>query len=93
MTINHKPKNTTKTNEAHPSLGKAAKQTLIQRQETCIARMSEARTSERRAAKNRNAAIAKYRETSLKLGYTAEETNQQIHDIRDMYELEKNAEE
>lgn len=25
MTINHKPENTTKTNEAHPSLGKAGK--------------------------------------------------------------------
>lgn len=68
------------------------KPTLIQRQEACIARMSEARTSEKRAAKNRSAAIAKFRKDSLKLGYSIEAVDLMIQDIRDMYTLEKNAE-
>lgn len=65
--------------------------TLIQRQEECIARMLEARTSERRAAKNRNAAIAQFRDKCLKSGYSADETKLIVKDVRDMYELEKNA--
>ena len=56
--------------------------TLIQRQEACIARMLESRTSERRATKNRAAAIAQLRKGM----------EQAIADVRDMYQLEKNAE-
>lgn len=36
--------------------------TLIQRQEACIARMLEPRTSERRARKNRGAALRQFRQ-------------------------------
>ena len=43
--------------------------TLIQRQEACIARMNEPRTSERRAAKNRNAAIADFQKQCAAVGY------------------------
>lgn len=67
--------------------------TLIQRQESCIARMSESRTSERRAAKNRGAAIADLRKQCAAIGYSTVEINQIVTDVRDMYELEKNAEE
>jgi hypothetical protein len=49
--------------------------TLIQRQESCIARMSESRTSERRAAKNRAAAIAGLRKQCGAVGYSAVEIN------------------
>lgn len=66
--------------------------TLIQRQEACIARMLEARTSERRAAKNRAAAIAQLRKGMESAGYSEAEIKQAIADVRDMYQLEKNAE-
>ena len=66
--------------------------TLIQRQDACINRMLESRTSERRAAKNRNAAVAAFRDESVKLGYNDAEIRQQIADVRDMYQLEKDAE-
>lgn len=67
--------------------------TLIQRQEACIARMSESRTSERRAAKNRAAAIADLQKQCASVGYRKEEIARIVADVRDMYELEKNAEE
>ena len=67
--------------------------TQIRRQEACIARMSEPRTSERRAAKNRNAAIADLHKQCASVGYSEVEIKQIVTDVRDMYELEKNAEE
>ena len=72
---------------------KLTMKTLIQRQESCIARMRESRTSERRAAKNRAAAIADLRKQCTAVGYSTVEISQIITDVRDMYELEKNAEE
>ena len=66
--------------------------TLIQRQEECIARMSEPRTSERRAAKNRNVAIANFRKKCAKMGYDKSSIDLITKDMRDMYELQKNAE-
>lgn len=66
--------------------------TLIQRQEACIARMREPRTSWRRAAKNRGAALRQYRDAAAKAGYTAAEIEQQVKDIKDMVALEDNAE-
>lgn len=67
--------------------------TQIQRQEACIARMHEPRTSERRAAKNRAAAIRAFRKQCLSLGYSEQETAQQIQDVRDTYELQRIANE
>ena len=67
--------------------------TLIQRQEACIARMSEPRTSEKRAAKNRAAAIRHFRTQLLKAGYTLTEIDQQTQDVRAVYEPRRNAEE
>lgn len=67
--------------------------TLIQRQEACIARMLEPRTSERRAAKNRNAAIAQFRKGCAAVGYDKPSIDLITKDVRDMYELEKLAEE
>ena len=66
--------------------------TFIQRQEACIARMLESRTSERRAAKNRAAAIAQLRKGMTAAGYSEEEIKQAIADVRAMYQLEVNAE-
>ena len=66
--------------------------TLIQRQEACIARMLEVRTSERRATKNRAAAIAQLRKGMESAGYSEAEIKQAIADVRDMYQLEVNAE-
>jgi len=65
--------------------------TLIQRQEACIARMQEARTSERRAAKNRAAAIRQFRNECAAAGYDKPSIDLITKDVRDMYELEKNA--
>lgn len=62
---------------------------LIQRQDACIARMNEPRTSERRAAKNRNAAIADFRKQCAAAGYDKEAIDLLTKDVRDMYELEK----
>lgn len=67
--------------------------TLVQRQEECLSRMHEARTSERRAAKNRSAAIASLRKQCSAIGYSRDEINQIVADVRDMYELQKNADE
>jgi hypothetical protein len=66
--------------------------TFIQRQEACIARMLESRTSERRAAKNRAAAIAQLRKGMTAAGYSEAEIKQAIADVRAMYQLEVNAE-
>lgn len=68
------------------------KKTLIQRQEACINRMLESRTSAKRSAKNCNAAIAKFRADSVKAGYSDAEIRHQITDIRDMHNLVMNAE-
>lgn len=62
--------------------------TLIQRQEACLARMHESRTSEKRAAKNRSAAIRRFRTQLVTAGYSLIEINQQIQDVRDMYALQ-----
>ncbi len=67
--------------------------TLIQRQEACIARMNEPRTSERRAAKNRAAAIKDFRKQCAATGYSNDEITLLIKDVRDVFELQKNAEE
>lgn len=64
---------------------------LIQRQDACIARMLEPRTSERRAAKNRNAAIAVFRKQCATAGYEKDDIDLLAKDVREMYELEKNA--
>lgn len=67
--------------------------TLITRQELCITRMHESRTSEKRALKNRCAALREFRRYAEKTGYSAAEVEQQVRDIKDMYQLQKNAEE
>lgn len=67
--------------------------TLIQRQEACIARMNEPRTSERRAAKNRAAAIRDFRKQCAAVGYDKPSIDLITQDVRDMYELEKLADE
>lgn len=66
--------------------------TLIQRQDACIARMQEQRTSERRAAKNRAAAIADFRKQCVSVGYSKAEIDQAVSDVRDMYQLQQNSE-
>lgn len=66
---------------------------LIQRQEACIARMNEPRTSERRAAKNRAAALRDFRKQCAVIGYDKAAIDQITKDVRDVYELRKNAEE
>ena len=65
--------------------------TLIQRQEACIARMNEPRTSDRRASKNRAAAIREFRKQCAAVGYEKADIDLLAQDVRDMYELEKNA--
>lgn len=67
--------------------------TLIQRQEACIARMSEPRTSEKRAAKNRAAALRTFRTQLVTAGYSLAEIDQQTQDVRAVYELRRSAEE
>ena len=66
---------------------------LITHQMLCIDRMLEPRTSEKRASKNRLAALRKYRTHALCAGYTEVEVEQQVRDIKDMYALERDAEE
>lgn len=66
--------------------------TLIQRQEACLARLHAHRTSEKRAAKNRAAAIRQFRTQLVIAGYGLIEINQQIKDVLDMYRLQCNAE-
>lgn len=67
--------------------------TLIQRQEACIARMNEPRTSDRRAAKNSAAAIRDFRKQFAAVGYKKADIDLLAQDVRDMYELEKLADE
>lgn len=67
--------------------------TLIQRQEACIARMNDPRTSCRRAAKNRAAAIRDFRKQCAAIGYDKTEIDLITQDVRDVYELRNNAEE
>ena len=66
---------------------------LIQRQQECIDRMLEPRTSEKRAAKNRSAALKHFQRQSAALHYFPSEIAQQVRDIKDMVALELNAEE
>jgi len=67
---------------------------LIQHQESCIARMHERRTSERRAHKNRVAAIRQYRKYAAGVGcYSEADIEQQVRDIQDVYKLQRDAEE
>lgn len=61
--------------------------TLIQRQEACIARMQEPRTSEKRAKKNRAAALRQFRNQLVVAGYSLIAINQLIQDVIDMYHL------
>ena len=68
-------------------------QTLIQLQEAAIAAMQEPRSSEKRARKHRAAVLRAYRAKAAKIGYTTEQIEQQVTDIRDMYMLQINAEE
>ena len=63
--------------------------TMIQRQDACIARMNEPRTSERRAAKNLAAVIRDFRKQCAAVGYDNPSIDLITQDVRDMYELEK----
>lgn len=65
---------------------------IITHQRLCIDRMLEPRTSEKRASKNRSAALRNYRLTAACWGYSEAEIEQHVHDIRDMYRLERDAE-
>lgn len=64
---------------------------LIQRQEACIARMLEPRTSEKRAAKNRAAAIRQFRRECDAKGYAPEDVAVLVIDVKQMYQLERDA--
>lgn len=66
--------------------------TLIQRQEACIARMMEERTSEKRASKNRSAALRAFRNQCVSTGYSAADIDRMVQDIKDMVALQQNAE-
>lgn len=66
---------------------------LITHQELCIDRMLEPRTSEKRALKNRIAALGKYRTHAACVGYTQAEIEQQVRDIRHVFLLRLHAEE
>jgi hypothetical protein len=66
--------------------------TLIQRQDEAIKRMLEPRSSERRAEKNRHAALRQYRKHAERMGYTLDQINAQIRDLVDMWRLERDAE-
>ena len=65
----------------------------ITHQELCIDRMLAPRTSEKRALKNRCAALRKYRTHAACAGYSETEIAQQVRDIKDVYALRRNAEE
>jgi len=67
--------------------------TLIQIQAKCLDRMHEPRTSEKRAKKNRSAALRGMREELAKKGYEDHDIEGIIQDVVDMYHLEVNAEE
>lgn len=64
---------------------------LVQIQEACIARMLEPRTSEKRAAKNRSAALRAYQDQLIKRDYQPDEIKMLIKDVRDMYTLRRDA--
>lgn len=66
--------------------------TLIQRQEACIARMLEPRTSERRARKNRGAALRQFRQQCAAAGYAPEDIALLEIDTVDTYRLRRDAE-
>lgn len=66
---------------------------LITHQMLCINRMLEPRTSEKRASKNRSAALRIYRTNAALAGFNETEIAQQVRDIKDMVALEQNAEE
>jgi hypothetical protein len=66
--------------------------TLIQLQDEAIRQMREPRSSEKRAAKHRAAVLRQYKAQAMKLGYTVDQAEWQVRDIRDMYILENAAE-
>lgn len=55
--------------------------------------MTEPRTSERRAAKNRSAALRSFRKDCITRGYSVAEADQLTQDVRDMHALRQLAEE
>ena len=61
--------------------------TLIQLQDSTLARMAEPRTSKLRAERNRSRAIKRYGLAVLKLGYTQEQVEAQKRDLWDMWKL------
>ena len=65
--------------------------TLTEIQEQALQKMTEQRTSERRAEKMRAAALRQYRKEAKALGYTAEQVEMQVCDLRDMYRLRTDA--
>ncbi|MER2511281.1 MAG: hypothetical protein ABTQ25_02475 [Nitrosomonas ureae] len=66
--------------------------TLVQRQEACITRMLERRTSEKREAKNRAAALRALRKDYRKRGYALTIIDDLVKDVRDMYVLQRDSE-
>jgi hypothetical protein len=67
----------------------ATRHTLISRQSAAVEACLETRTSERRTLRMRVRVLCHYRTHAAKLGYTPEQIEQQVRDIRDMVELER----
>lgn len=67
--------------------------TLIQRQEACLARLHEPRTSEKRAKRNRTAALNEFRRQLIVAGYGLIAVKQILQDVWDLYVLQRDAEE
>ena len=67
--------------------------TVIQRQEACISKMLEPRTSEKRASKNRSAALRAFRNQCVKVGYSNADIDRMVQDIKDVCALRRDAEE
>ena len=65
--------------------------TLTQIQERALLAMLEPRSSERRAEKMRGAVLRQYRKSARRLGYTQEQVEMQVCDLRDMYRLRVDA--
>lgn len=65
--------------------------TLTEIQEQALQKMQEPRTSELRARKMRHRVLRQYRKEALSLGYTAEQVEMQVVDLRDMYRLRTDA--
>jgi len=65
---------------------------LITLQDEALAQMAEPRTSDRRQIKHICAVLKKYRNKVLALGFTEEQINAQVRDIRDMHKLQEAAE-